>query len=39
MDDIEEDLVSCSRCESMVGEETLISLGPDKICEDCWDDL
>jgi hypothetical protein len=35
----EEDLVPCSRCESKVGEETLVSIGDWKVCEICWDDL
>jgi hypothetical protein len=39
MADVEEDLSQCTRCESMVGSETLISLGDGRICEICWDDL
>ena len=36
---MDEDLVACDRCGEEVGEETLISLGSDRICEICWDDL
>jgi hypothetical protein len=33
-------LESCTRCESMVGSETLIKLHDDfNLCENCWDDL
>jgi len=35
----EDELRSCSRCESTVGAETLITLGDASICEICWDDL
>ena len=33
------ELKECSRCESMVGWETLMTLGDMSICEICWDDL
>ena len=39
MSAVEEDLVACDRCSSEVGEETLITLGDSKVCENCWDDL
>lgn len=35
----DEDLVVCDRCGGEVGAETVMNLGPDKICEICWDDL
>ena len=38
MDEYEEE-EECSRCGGMVGWETLIRLGDEKICEICWDDL
>lgn len=33
------ELQECDRCGSMVGWETLITLGDTGICEICWDDL
>ena len=36
---VEEDLVACDRCSGKVGEETLITIGSWKVCENCWDDL
>ena len=35
----EDDLSECTRCEEMVGTETLVKLGPDGFCEICWDDM
>ena len=35
----DEDLAKCTRCESMVGSETLIRLADWSVCEDCWDDI
>ncbi len=35
----EDDLSECTRCESMVGSETLVYLGDWAICENCWDDM
>lgn len=33
------ELKECDRCGSMVGWETLVTLGDTGICEICWDDL
>lgn len=35
----DDDLSQCTRCENMVGTETLIGMADWRICEDCWDDL
>jgi len=35
----EDDLSRCTRCETMVGSETLIRLADWSVCEICWDDL
>jgi hypothetical protein len=36
----DEDYVSlCDRCGDTVGTETLVFLGPNGICEICWDDM
>jgi len=37
--EIYDDLSQCTRCEDMVGTETLVKLGPDGFCEICWDDM
>ena len=39
MDDDDDDLSKCTRCESMVGTETLVHLADWSVCEDCWDDI
>jgi len=39
MADVDEDLAACTRCTSMVSEETLLRMGDWRICEDCWGDL
>ena len=35
----EEDLSKCTRCEEMVGTETLVRLLDWSVCEICWGDL
>ena len=39
MEDDDEDLSECTRCETMVPTETLFGLLDWRICEICWDDL
>ena len=39
MSEIEDDLMACTRCSTMVEEETLHTIGDWHVCEDCWDDL
>ena len=35
----EEELAQCTRCESMISNETLIRIADWVICEDCWGDI
>jgi formylmethanofuran dehydrogenase subunit E len=35
----EDDVAPCDRCGDIVGNETFIRLGDQKICENCWDDM
>jgi formylmethanofuran dehydrogenase subunit E len=35
----EDDLSQCTRCEEMVGTETLVHLLDWSVCEICWGDL
>ena len=35
----DEDLSECSRCEAMVGTETLVRRLNWSICENCWDEV
>ncbi len=35
----EDDMSKCTRCEDIVGTETLVRLVDWSVCENCWDDL
>ena len=35
----EDDLSKCTRCEEMVGTETLVRLLDWSVCETCWGDI